>query len=83
MTVTLVTVAPAMSALRPSAASPDRDRTSRPMALAIELPHDAAVQRIADALRRLDDTIREVHDHVFASRNQEEPPPSRPPDRSG
>jgi hypothetical protein len=53
------------------------------MALAIELPHDAAVQRIADALRRLDDTIREVHDHVFASRNQEEPPPSRPPDRSG
>ena len=46
---------------------------------AIELPHDAAVQRIADALLRLDDTIREIHDHIFASRNHDEPPQSGPP----
>ena len=37
------------------------------------LPHDLAVQQIADALQRLDDTIREIHDHVFAA-----PPPGRP-----
>jgi anti-anti-sigma factor len=46
---------------------------------AIELPHDAAVRQIADALHRLDDTIREIYDHIFASRNQDEPPsPGRP-----
>jgi anti-anti-sigma factor len=37
---------------------------------AIELPHDAARERIAEALRRLDDTIRDIHDHVLASREQ-------------
>ena len=45
---------------------------------AIELPHDTAVQRIADALHRLDETIREIHDHVFASRDHDEPPQSGP-----
>ena len=35
---------------------------------AIELPHDAARERIAEALRRLDDTIHDVQDHVVASR---------------
>jgi anti-anti-sigma factor len=35
---------------------------------AIELPHDDARERIAEALRRLDDTIREIRNHVFASR---------------
>lgn len=35
---------------------------------AIELPHDAARERIAEALRRLDDTIRDIQDHVLASR---------------
>ena len=50
---------------------------------AIELPHDAAVQRIADALDQLDDTVREIHDHVFASRNHDEPPPSSPPNGPG
>jgi anti-anti-sigma factor len=50
---------------------------------AIELPHDAAVERIADALHRLDDTIREIRDHVFASRDRDEPPQSGPPNGSG
>jgi len=50
---------------------------------AIELPHDAAVQQIADALHRLDDTIREIRDHVFASRDLDEPPRSGPPNGSG
>jgi anti-anti-sigma factor len=49
----------------------------------IELPHDAAVQRIADALDRLDETIREIHDHIFASRDHDEPPQSGPPNGSG
>jgi anti-anti-sigma factor len=50
---------------------------------AIELPHEVAVQRIADALRTLDDTIREIHDHVFAVRNQDRPPDPLPPDQPG
>ncbi len=49
---------------------------------AIELPHDTAVQRIADALHRLDDTIREICDHIFADRDQDEPPQSSPPNGS-
>jgi hypothetical protein len=40
---------------------------------AIELPHDAARERIAEALRRLDNTIREIRDHVFASRAANRP----------
>jgi PAS domain S-box-containing protein len=51
--------------------------------LAIELPHDAAVQQIADALHRLDNTIREIRDHICASRDQDEPPPSGPPHGAG
>jgi anti-anti-sigma factor len=50
---------------------------------AIELSHDAAVQRIADALHRLDDTIREIRDHMFASGDHDEPPQSGPPNGSG
>ena len=46
---------------------------------ATELPHEAAVQQIADALRTLDDTIREIHDHVFAHRDQDSPPDPLPP----
>lgn len=49
---------------------------------AIDLPHDVAVQQIANALRRLDDTIREIHDHVFAERDRDDPPDSAPPDRT-
>jgi hypothetical protein len=36
---------------------------------ASDLPHDTAMQRIADALRRLDDTIREIRDQVFADQH--------------
>jgi anti-anti-sigma factor len=50
---------------------------------AVELPHEAAVQQIADALHRLDDTIGEIRDHVFSSRNHDEPPQSGPPNGSG
>jgi len=46
------------------------------------LPHEVAVQRIADALRGLDDTIREIHDHVFAAPPQDGPPEPAPPDRT-
>ena len=46
------------------------------------LPHEAAMQRIADALRGLDDTIREIHDHVFAAPPQDGPPGPAPPDRT-
>ena len=38
---------------------------------AISLPHEVAVQQIADALRTLDDTIREIRDHVFAASGQD------------
>jgi len=50
---------------------------------ATELPHEAAVQQIADALRTLDDTIREIHDHVFAHRDQDSPPDPLPPGWTG
>jgi anti-anti-sigma factor len=46
---------------------------------AIDLSHEEAVQKIADALRDLDDTIREIHDHVFAASDQDSPSgPVRP-----
>jgi hypothetical protein len=38
---------------------------------AIGLPHEVAVQQIADALRALDDTIREIRDHVFPASGQD------------
>jgi anti-anti-sigma factor len=47
------------------------------------LPREATVQRIADALRGLDDTIREIHDHVFAAPPQDGPLEPGPSDRSG
>jgi anti-anti-sigma factor len=40
---------------------------------AADLPHEVAVERIADALRGLDDTIGEIHDHVFAAPPQDSP----------
>jgi PAS domain S-box-containing protein len=46
------------------------------------LPHEAAVQEIADALRTLDDTIREIHDHVFAASGQDSPPDPLPPSQT-
>jgi len=50
---------------------------------AIDLPHEVAVQQIADALRTLDDTIREIHDHVFAAPGQDSPPDPPPPAQAG
>ena len=46
---------------------------------AIELPHEEAVQQIAEALQDLDDTIREIHDHVFAAPGEDGPPDPLPP----
>lgn len=37
---------------------------------AIDLPSDVTAQRITDALRRLDDVVREVRAHVFAEHDQ-------------
>jgi anti-anti-sigma factor len=50
---------------------------------AIELPHDVARQQIADALRRLDDTIREIHNHTFDTRRPAGPADSAPPNGTG
>ena len=46
---------------------------------AIDVTHEVAVQQIADALRTLDDTIREIHDHVFTAPGQDSPPDPLPP----
>ena len=49
---------------------------------AIDLPADVTAQRITEALRRLDDAIRDVHDHVFAEPAQgTEPDLAWPPPR--
>jgi anti-anti-sigma factor len=48
----------------------------------IDLPHDVAAQRIADALQSLDDTIREIHDHIFAEPGHDDPPDPAPPDQT-
>jgi anti-anti-sigma factor len=49
---------------------------------ATDLPHEVAMQRIADALLRLDDTIREIRDHTFATRDQNGSPDPPPRNRS-
>jgi PAS domain S-box-containing protein len=49
---------------------------------AIDLPQDVAGQRIADALQSLDNTIREIHDHIFAERDHDDPPHPAPPDQT-
>jgi anti-anti-sigma factor len=36
----------------------------------IDLPNDVTAQRIAEALRRLDDAIREIRDHEFGQQGQ-------------
>jgi signal transduction histidine kinase len=43
---------------------------------AADLPSELARERITDALRELDDTIRDIRDYPFAS-----PSPGRSPDR--
>lgn len=40
---------------------------------AADLPREVARERIADALRQLDETIHDIRDHAFSSRSQESP----------
>jgi hypothetical protein len=40
---------------------------------AADLPPEVAAQSIDDALQRLDDTIREIRDRVFAARTRDDP----------
>jgi anti-anti-sigma regulatory factor len=47
---------------------------------AIDQPTDVARQRITEALRRLDDTINEIRDYVFADRGASIPPDAGPAD---
>ncbi len=44
---------------------------------AADLPHDAASKGIAEAVRNLDDTIRQIRDNAFTTRDQETDPASR------
>ena len=44
---------------------------------AADLPHDAASKGIAGALRNLDDTIRQIRDNAFTTRDQETDPAPR------
>ena len=41
---------------------------------AIDLPRDVTAQRITEALRRLDEVVREVRNHMFAGRGQSTEP---------
>jgi len=50
---------------------------------ASDLPHETAMQRIGDALGRLDDTIREIREHVFAGRQRDGRPDPVPGNGSG
>jgi anti-anti-sigma factor len=47
---------------------------------AISLPADVARERIAEALRRLDDTVREIRDHAFTTRDHWIQPNRAPPE---
>jgi len=47
-----------------------------------DVPHEAALRQIAGALQVLDDTIREIRDHVFAAPGQDGPPDLRPPSQA-
>jgi PAS domain S-box-containing protein len=50
---------------------------------AIDLPHNEARQQIAEGLARLDETIHEIHDHIFAGRDRDGPPDPAFPNGSG
>ena len=50
---------------------------------ASDLPHEAALQQIADALERLDETIREIRGHVFAGQHHPGRAGPAPPNGSG
>ena len=46
---------------------------------AIDLPPDVTAQRVTEALQRLDDAVREIHNHVFAEQGHSvEPGPAGP-----
>jgi PAS domain S-box-containing protein len=57
-------------------------RVGLSLQIATGLPHEAAIQEIADALRTLDDTIREIRNHVFAAPGQDSPPDPLPPSQT-
>jgi anti-anti-sigma factor len=59
----------------------DLFRVGLSLQAAADMPHEAALQQIAAAVQFLDDTIREIRDHVFAGPGQDghpELPPSGP-----
>jgi anti-anti-sigma factor len=53
-------------------------RVGLSLQIATSLPHEAAIQQIAETLQTLDDTIRDIHDHVFAAPDQDPPDPLPP-----
>jgi PAS domain S-box-containing protein len=48
---------------------------------AINKPDEVAGQAISEAVQGLDDTIRQIRDHLFTTRRQAQPPPA-PPNRA-
>jgi anti-sigma B factor antagonist len=47
---------------------------------ALDTAHEADRQHIMDALHYLDQTIRDIRDHVFVTGGRQSPPPAEPPD---
>ncbi len=60
----------------------DLFRVGLSLQTAADVPHEAALRQIAAALQVLDDTIREIRDHVFAAPGQDSPPDLRPPSQT-
>ena len=60
----------------------DLFRVGLSLQTAAGLPHEAALEQIAGALQILDDTIREIRDHVFAAPARDGPPDLQPPGRT-
>ncbi len=57
----------------------DLFRVGLSLQTAADVPHEAARQRISGSLKILDDTIRQIRDHVFAAPGQDGPPDLQPP----
>ena len=57
----------------------DLFRVGLSLQTAADVPHEAALRHIAGALQILDDTIRDIRDHVFAGPGQDGPPDLEPP----
>jgi anti-anti-sigma factor len=60
----------------------DLFRVGLSLQTAAGMPHGAALQQIADAVQILDDTIREIRDHVFAAPAPDGPPDLPPPSQT-